>query len=189
MTVLGTLAQRIDRARTAVRRATVVPLLVRAGAAVCGLLAITVAWPVTVLTGRFSVFIAAVAIYPAFAPRGRGATVAAVAAVAGWILDTAWYDAPVALWRVLALATLLYLAHTLTALAAVLPTDAEVDTDVVTGWLLRAGAVTLVSAVLTVLALGLTADLAGGAFLVATLAGLAAAVGATTLLARLLRRS
>ncbi|RZU52122.1 hypothetical protein EV385_3963 [Krasilnikovia cinnamomea] len=186
--MLGTLTQRIERARTTVRRATLVPMLVRAGVAVCGLLAVTVAWPVPVLTGRFAVFIAAVAVYPALAPRGRGATVAAVAAVGGWILDTAWYDARVALWRVLALATLLYLAHTLTALAAVLPTDAEVDTDVVTGWLLRAGAVTLVSAVLTVLALGLTTDLAGGAFLVATLAGLAAAVGLTMLLARLLRR-
>jgi hypothetical protein len=42
--------------------------------------------------------------------------------------------------------------------------------------------------VLTVLALALTAELAGGAFLVATLVGLAAAVAATLLIARLLRR-
>jgi len=48
--------------------------------------------------------------------------------------------------------------------------------------------VVLISAVLTVFVLGLTADLAGDAFLVATLVGLAGAVGATILLARLIRR-
>jgi hypothetical protein len=59
---------------------------------------------------------------------------------------------------------------------------------VVAGWLLRAAAVVLISAVLTVAALGLTTDLAGGAFLLATLLGLAGAVGATVLIARLLQR-
>jgi hypothetical protein len=47
----------------------------------------------------------------------------------------------------------------------------------------------LVSAVLTVVALGLAEELAGPAFVVATLVGLAAAVGATLLLVRLLRRA
>jgi hypothetical protein len=90
---------------------------------------------------------------------------------------------------VLALATLLYLGHTLTALAAVLPSDAVVNLDVVGTWLARALAVVLISAVLTVVALGLTAELAGGAFLLATLVGLAGAVGATMLISRLLRRA
>jgi len=89
---------------------------------------------------------------------------------------------------VLALATCLYLGHTLTALAAVLPYDALVNLDVLTGWLTRAVAVILISAVLTVIALGLSSDLAGGAFLIATLVGLAGAVSATLLLTRLLRR-
>jgi hypothetical protein len=86
------------------------------------------------------------------------------------------------------MATVLYLDHTLTALAAVLPYDAVVNLDVVGGWLARALAVVLVSAVLTVIALALSAELAGGAFLIATLVGLAGAVGATMLIARLLRR-
>jgi hypothetical protein len=43
--------------------------------------------------------------------------------------------------------------------------------------------------VLTIVALGLSAELAGDAFLVATLIGLAGAVGATMLLSRLLRRA
>jgi hypothetical protein len=60
---------------------------------------------------------------------------------------------------------------------------------VVTTWLGRALVVVLISAVLTVVALGLTSALAGGAFVVATLVGLAGAVGATVLLVRLLRRS
>ena len=46
--------------------------------------------------------------------------------VAGWIVDTAGFDARIALWRVLSITTLLYIGHSLTALAAVLPYDAVV---------------------------------------------------------------
>ena len=49
----------------------------------------------------------------------------------------------------------------------------------VTTWLARALVVVLISAVLTVIALGLAAELAGGAFVIATLVGLAGAVAAT----------
>lgn len=187
--MLDSLNDRIERIRRAFTRATLVPLLVRVGIALCFVLAMAVAWPAVLVFGRVGVLLYLLALYPAFAPRGRGATLAIVIAVAGWILDTTWYDERVALWRVLSIATLTYLGHTLAALAAALPYDATVDIDVVTTWLLRAGAVVLVSAVLTVIALGLTAELAGGAFLVATLVGLAAAVGVTLLLARLLRRA
>ena len=180
---------RVARARQTLSRVTMIPSLVRLGIAVAGLFAMSVAWPATLLASQFFLPIAVVAIYPALVPRGRGATLSALVAVAGWLIDTAGYEARVALWRVLALATLLYLGHSLTALAAVLPYDAVVNFDVVANWLARAGAVVLVSAVLTVLALGLTADLAGGAFLIATLVGVAGAVGATILIARLLRRA
>ena len=180
---------RIERARRALSRFTMIPFLVRLGIAMAGLLAMSVAWPPALLAGQFFLPIALVAVYPAVVPRGRGATVTALVAVAGWLVDTTGYEARVALWRVLALATLLYLGHSLTALAAVLPYDAVVHLDVVGAWLARASAVVLVSAVLTVGALGLTADLAGGAFLIATLVGLAGAVGATMLIARLLRRA
>jgi hypothetical protein len=127
-------------------------------------------------------------VYPAVAPRGRGVTFTVLLVVGGWVLDTTWYDARVALWRVLSIATLLYLGHTLAALAAVLPSDAIVNVDVVGGWLGRALLVVLISAVLTVVTLALTAELAGGAFVIATLVGLGAAVGVTLLLGRLLRR-
>ncbi|MFI7598629.1 hypothetical protein [Actinoplanes sp. NPDC049681] len=186
--MLGGVVGRIDRARTAVSRATVMPVLLRGGIGLAFLAAMLVAWPVSLVLSRVVVLLAIVACFPAFAPRGRGVTVTALAVVGGWILDTTWYDARVALWRVLAVATLLYAGHSLAALAAVLPYDAIVNPDVVTSWLVRAGAVILGSAVLTVVALGLTAELAGGAFVLATLVGLAAAVGVTLLLARLLRR-
>jgi hypothetical protein len=182
------LTDRIARARRVAGRATLVPLLVRCGIALSLVLAMIVAWPAEVAGGRFLLPLLAVAGYPAVAPRGRGATVAILVVVAGWIVDTTWFDARVALWRVLSIGTLLYLGHTLTALAATLPYDAVVNLDVVTSWLGRAAAAVLISAVLTVIALGLADELAGGAFVIATLAGLAGAVGATMLLARLLRR-
>ncbi|MGX6602683.1 hypothetical protein ACWKSP_11175 [Micromonosporaceae bacterium Da 78-11] len=183
------ISARIDRTRLALSRATVLPFLVRCAVGLCGLLALSVAWPEQWLGSQYFLLLSLVGIYPAVAPRGRGATVSALVVVAGWLIDTVMFDARVALWRVLAMATLLYLGHTLTALAAVLPFDAIVNLDVVGLWLVRALAVVLVSALLTVFALGLTADLAGGAFLIATLVGLVGAVGATLLISRLLRRA
>lgn len=186
--MLNGIAGRIERARAAVARATLLPLLVRGGIALSFVLGLLVAWPAALTSGRYVLPLLLVGVYPAVAPRGRGVTFAVLAVVGGWILDTTWFDARVALWRVLSIATLLYLGHTLAALAAVLPSDAIVNADVVGGWLGRALLVVLISAVLTVATLGLTAQLAGGAFLIATLVGLAAAVGVTLLLSRLLRR-
>jgi hypothetical protein len=186
--VLGALTERLDRARTTARRATLTPLLVRFAVFLGGLLSLVVAYPSDLVAGRLLAVLVVVAAVPAFAPRGRAATIVAVLVVAGWILDTTWYGEPVVLWRVLALATGMYLGHTLTALAAALPSDATVHLDVVTRWLGRGLAVVLTSAVLTVVVLSLTAQVAGGTFIVATLVGLAAAVAATALLSWLFRR-
>jgi hypothetical protein len=186
--MLDGITRRIERARTAAARATALPLLVRGGIAMSLVLAMLVAWPTAATASRYVVLLALVGVYPAVAPRGRGVTFTVLVVVGGWILDTTWFDARVALWRVLSIAALVYLGHTLAALAAVLPYDAIVNVDVVGGWLGRALLVVLISAVLTVFTLGLTAELAGGAFMIATLVGLAAAVGVTLLLGRLLRR-
>ena len=187
--MLDRINDRIDRGRRAAARATLVPFLVRLGIALALVLATVVAWPAEIGASQYVVPLFLVAIYPAVAPRGRGTTFAILVVVAGWIVDTTWFDARVALWRVLSIATLLYIGHTLAALAAALPYDAFVNLDVVTAWIGRALAVVLISAILTVIALGLASALAGGAFLIATLLGLAGAVGATMLLARLLRRA
>lgn len=187
--MLGGITARVERAQVKIKRATLVPQLVRFGIAFSFVVAMSVAWPAAIVAGRWMVPLFLVAVYPAFAPRGRGTTVAILVVVAGWLADTSYNDNAVVLWRVLAIATLIYLGHTLAALAAVLPTDAAVNAEVPVGWLVRAGAVILVSAVLTVVALGLADTLAGPAFVVATLVGLGAAVGATLLLVRLLRRT
>ena len=144
--MLDGLVARIERGRRAAGRATLLPFLVRGGIALSLVLAMSVGWPAQVAASRYMVLLFVVAIYPALAPRGRGATIAILVVVAGWVLDTTWFDD-------------------------------------------RGALVVLISAVLTVVALGLTSALAGSAFLVATLVGLAGAVGATMLLARLLRRA
>jgi hypothetical protein len=183
------LTRRIDAARTTLSRATTLPIVVRCGIAACTLVALGVAWPPLIFAGRYFPLFLLIALWPATAPRGRAGTVAALVVIGGWLAATVWDDADIALWRVLTIASTLYLGHTLTALAAVLPIDAVVHLDVVGTWLLRALVVVLVSAVLTVIALGLAVQLAGSAFLIATLVGIVGAVTATLLLARLIRRS
>ncbi|WP_430783301.1 hypothetical protein [Actinoplanes sp. G11-F43] len=187
--MLTALTGRIDRWKTAAGRATAVPFVVRCGILLTGLLAFGVAWPIELLSSpRFFLGIILVAFWPVVAPRGRGGSAAALLVIFGWLIDTAGFGSPVTLLRVLALATLLYLAHTLTALAAVLPYDAIVNFDVPGLWLLRSLVVVLISAVVIVLALGLTADLGGDAFELATVVGLVAAATVTMVLSRLAQR-
>ncbi|MEV7624484.1 hypothetical protein [Actinoplanes sp. NPDC089786] len=183
------ITNRLTRMQTAISRATLVPLLVKTGVAATFAGAMIVAWPAAIVFGQFVLPLLLFAIYPAFAPRGRGPTLAVLVVVGGWVAGTTWYDGRVEAWRVIAIGTFLYLGHTLAALAAVLPYDGVVNLDVVVRWLLRAGAAVLISAVLTVIALGLSDALAGSAFVLATVVGLAAATAATLLLARLLRRT
>lgn len=187
--MLDAVNARINRVRTVVSRATATPLLVRCAIAVCGMLAVSVALPVQLLGSQLALLVLVVAVLPACLPRGRSATVLVVLVVGGWILDTTVYGRPVVLWRLLALASLLYFLHTLSALAAALPYDAVVRSDVVAWWVARAFAVVLASAVLTIVVLALTTALAGGALLAATLVGVAAAIALAVLLSRLLRRA
>jgi hypothetical protein len=85
---------------------------------------------------------------------------------------------------VLLLATLLYLVHSLSALAAALPSDAVVAPEVGYRWLARALGVVLAAAVLSTATLAGLAGLAGGRHVAASLAGLALAVALAALLAR-----
>nr|WP_221376717.1 hypothetical protein [Actinoplanes polyasparticus] len=186
--MLAMITRRAGSARRALSRATVLPFLVRCAIGLCGVVAMSVAWPFELFATQYSVPLVAVALYPAFAPRGRGATFAALTVITGWVLDTTFRDSPVVLWRVLAIAAALYLGHSLTALAAVLPYDSVVNIDVPGLWVARALAVILISAVLTVLVLALSAELVGSPFLIATVAGLAGAAAATLLIARLIHR-
>jgi hypothetical protein len=171
-----------------ISRTTLIPLLVRAGIFLTTLAGLALAFPAEVLDGRTLGALTLAALFPAVGPGRVWPTFAALVTVAGWVLASAGFGRPIALWRLLALAGLLYLAHTLCALAALLPHDGVVDPDLVLRWLLRAGAVVLVSAVLGVV-LYAAADLGSGEGLrAATVVGLLVAVGLSALLAWLLRR-
>jgi hypothetical protein len=186
--VRGGLASRVRRVEAMIRRAAPGPLLVRAGIFVTAVAAIVTAYPASVLHSRSALMLVALAAVPAVAPRGQWPTAVALATVAGWLLSTIGYGDPVTLWRLVALAAMLYLSHSLAALAAVLPYDAVVSPDALARWLLRASAVVAASALLALVALVGAAALGGRALLVASLLGVAVAVGVAALLAWLFRR-
>jgi hypothetical protein len=179
---------RVHAIRTVAARATVAPLLVRVGVFLSALLAFTFAYPAEILAGRPLLLLLLAAALPALAPRGAAPTLVVLAAVGGWLLSTTGYGEPIVLWRLVGLAALLYLTHTLAALAAALPYDAVVAPEMVARWVSRALAVVLGSAVLSVLLLFAAGRGGDDPFLVAALAGLAVAVAVAALLAWLLRR-
>lgn len=178
----------IGRVANVVSRATAGPLLVRVGVFAVALAALVVAFPAEMRAGYFTGVLVIQAGVAAILPRSPWVTVAILVAVAGWVISTIWYDDPVELWRLIALASLLYLTHSLAALSALLPYDAYIPAEVTARWLSRALAVVLGSAVLTVLLLSAANQGGDRDLLVAALAGLAVALGATALLAWLLRR-
>ncbi|MFV2019851.1 hypothetical protein [Micromonospora sp. LOL_023] len=179
---------RVASARTTASRATLAPLLVRAALAVVTLLALLLAYPGELGDDRLYLALFAAAGLPAIAPRGHAPTVAILVGVVGWVLATTAYGVPVQLWRLLAVGSLLYLTHSLAALAAALPYDVVLSPDVPVRWLVRVAGVLLASAVLVVLLLAVAGQAAGQPFLLAVLAGLAVGVGAVTLLAALVKR-
>ncbi|HEX5595856.1 MAG TPA: hypothetical protein VFX61_07545 [Micromonosporaceae bacterium] len=178
------LVERLRGIGTALSRFTALPLLVRGGVLLAALSAFLLAYPVEVLTSRAGGLLMFAATLPALRPRGAAPTLAVLLAVAGWLLSVGGYGRPVSLWRLLGLAGVLYLLHSLAALAAALPYDAVVAPEVVAGWVLRALGVVLASAVAAILLLNL-AGTGNDAQLMAALGGLAVAVGVAALLARL----
>lgn len=186
--MIDAVVRRVHALYTMVNRATGIPLLVRCAVFLVALIALVVAYPPAVVGSRAMVGLLLVALLPALTPRRVGATAVALVAVAGWVVATSGYGEPVVLWRLLTLAGALYLTHSLSALAALLPYDAVLAPEVVARWALRAVAVVLVSAVLAVLLLAVPGGPAGRTLLVAALGGLAVAVATAALLGWLQRR-
>ncbi|WDZ86886.1 hypothetical protein [Micromonospora cathayae] len=180
--------RRVEAARYAVRRVTLLPLLVRVGVFLTVLTGFAVAYPMAVWTGQALLALLVTALLPALGPRRYWPTFAALVTVGGWLYATFGQGQSIALWRLLLLTALLYLGHTLCALAALLPYDAVVDPDLVLRWLARAAGVLLVTWVLGVLLL--TVGGVGGdrGMLAVTIGGLAVAVLVSALLGWLLRR-
>ncbi|GLZ57482.1 MULTISPECIES: hypothetical protein [Micromonospora] len=185
---MNPVVERARATRNAVARISVAPLLVRAAIFVIVLAGFALAFPAEVLSGRPILFLAFAALLPAFGPRRLWATFTALVTVGGWLLATDGYGRPVALWRLLAVAALLYLGHTLCALAALLPYDAVVDPELISRWLVRSAAVLLGAAVLGVLLLQVAGTGGGAGYQWVTVLGLLVAVGTAALLGWLLRR-
>ncbi|RQX18059.1 hypothetical protein DDE19_09125 [Micromonospora ureilytica] len=185
---MNAVVERVRAAQYAAARISAAPLLVRATIFVVVFAGFALAFPAEVLSGRPILFLAVAALLPAFGPRRVWATFTALVTVGGWLLATDGYGRPVALWRLLAVAALLYLGHTLCALAALLPYDAVVDPELITRWLLRSGAVLLGAAVLGVVLLQAAGTGGGAGHQWVTVLGLLVAVGTAALLGWLLRR-
>lgn len=181
------LVDRYRRLVGRVRRITAVPLLVRLGLFAAGVLALLVALPIAYLDPRAVAVLAVLALLPAMRPGSSLPTVVSVAAIGLYLVATTGYGEPITVWRVLALACLLYAVHSLAALAACLPHDAQIRTEVVTGWVIRLLGVVCGSAAVLVLALAAVGRLTLGGYAAFAVGGLAAAVGATWLLARISR--
>jgi hypothetical protein len=177
----------VQRIRDAVGRVTPGPLLVRAGIFLTALGALLTASPAAVVGSRYLVGLVLLAALPMISPRGRAATYVALITVAGWLLATMGFEEPVTLLRLFGITAMLYLMHSLTALAAVLPHDAVTAPDVLSRWVGRALLVLAASAV-PALAVVVIADAARGAYLLASVLGLVAAVTIAGLLAHLQRR-
>ena len=177
----------VQRIRTTVERCTPGPLLVRAGIFVTALGALLTGYPAALVASRLVLGLVLLAAVPMIAPRGRSATFVALVAVCGWLYATMAYEEPVTLFRLFGIAGLLYLMHSLAALAAVLPHDAVVAPEVLVRWIGRALLVVAVSAV-PALVVVIIADPLRGAYLLASLVGLVVAVTIAGLLAHLERR-
>jgi hypothetical protein len=186
--MISSIADRVRGIQTAVGRTALAPLLVRGGIFLSALIAFAVAYPARLLLGRPLGLLVIVALLPAVAPRRFWPTLTVLVGVGGWLLSTSWYGEPVVLWRLLALATFLYLTHSLCALAAFLPYDAAVAPEALSQWVARALAVALGAAVLAVLLIGIAQRGGDRTFLAAAVGGLAVAVAACALLAWLIRR-
>ena len=180
---------RLGRIRRAAGRATVGPLVARTGVFAAATGALLTAYPLD-LIGPAALLLGPVALLAAAAPGSRMVTFAALVAVAGWLLTTsaAPAGAPVPVWRLLALAALLYVMHSLAALAAGLPYHAVTAPEVLAGWLLRAVGVAAGAAALGAVLLAAVTAMDARPLLAASLTGLVVAVSVAALLTFLPRR-
>jgi hypothetical protein len=182
--VRGGLTDRFARLGSVLARATAVPLLVRGVVWFAGAAAVLLALPADTLASGSAWLLFGLVLVPAALPRTPAVTVVILVPVVGWVVSAGGYGQPEWLLRLVGLASALYLQHTAAALAAHLPYDAIVSPDAVLRWFARSGLVLLGTAVVAVYAL-VAADLIGDrATLVATVVGLAVAVGVAALLVR-----
>ncbi|GAA4248464.1 hypothetical protein [Dactylosporangium darangshiense] len=176
---------RINRVRDTADRAAAGPLLVRLFVVVFAALSLALAFPAELLHNVVAIGLAGFfALLPGVFPRTRLVGLTIFLCVFGWLLATFLYGEKSSVVGLIGLSTAMYLMHSLAALAAVLPYDAVLSPGVLSGWLLRAGAVVAVSAIVSVALMLVVKLTVGPVFLVASLVGVLAAGGLAYVIAR-----
>ncbi len=170
------------------QRVRVGPALVRTTAVAAGTAALLVPMPPPLMSGAMVAFAVVVATLAAALPRSTLVTVLEVVSVVEWVAHSLLYGYAVSLAQLIALTAVLYLHHTTSALAAVLPIDAVSAPTVLLGWLGRTLAVVVLSVVLGLLALSIPRLVGGAPSLWAPLLGLATAIGVAFVIAYELHR-
>ncbi|MEU0554676.1 hypothetical protein [Dactylosporangium sp. NPDC006015] len=179
------LLTRLGRLKDMLERAAAGPLLVRFAVFLLTLVAALVAFPAEVILSPLALLMAAVlAALPALFPRTRLVGLAILLCAFGWLLNTYTYGQKITIPRLIALATVLYLTHSLSALAAALPYDAIVSPGIIVAWLLRATAIVSASAIVSVMLLAVVKAVIGPVFLLASLVGVLAAAALAWLITR-----
>jgi hypothetical protein len=172
-----------------VSRITPATLLVRGVTFLFTTLALLMAIPSFLFSPRLVLVCAVAAAVVALAPGSRIVTVVLVGAAVGW--GAAWTGrlAEISPWELVAFGSLLYLAHSSAALAALIPFDAVVAPEVLVRWYVRALAIVAASAAIAlVLLVGVSAASGFRGAAVASLAGLAAAVALIVMGVRMARQ-
>lgn len=163
----------VSRWATTIGRSTPGPVTVRVGVAVAALGGFAAGSGPDAPHSSAVLVLVLLGLMPAVLPRGPWPT-AAIAAIVGWYLLETSTLGHIDGWRPVAVAACVYLVHTGSALAAVLPYDAVVGAGVLGPWALRAGVVILLTAVFAVVELTVPRLVGSGHHLLgATLAGLA----------------
>lgn len=179
------LLARAGRLKDMLERAAAGPLLIRFAVFVLTVAAALLAFPAEVILRPVALLsAAALSTLPALFPRTRLVGLAILLCAFGWLLGTYAYGQVITVPRLIGLATVLYLTHSLAALAAAMPYDAIVSPGVIVGWLLRAIGIVSASAIVSVILLAAVKLVIGPVFLVASLVGVLAAATLAWLITR-----
>jgi len=170
-----------------ISRTTPVPLILRVIVFLSALLALWLAAPAQASTPRLILLMAFLAALPGLFPGTRVVDFVMVSVLIGWVATTLAVGEPAEPLRVFGIATALYVSHSAAALAAVVPYDAVVDTQVPLRWAARCGLVIMGGGLVTAAVVVIARSVVPGRSVLVLLAGLGVAIGTVAMLSR--RRS
>lgn len=167
-----------------IARVTPVPLTLRVVVFLSILLGLWLAAPAPLSTPRFLLFMAFLAALPGLFPGTRAVDLVMLCVIVGWVLTTLVGGEPGEPWRVFGIAVALYVSHSAAALAAVVPYDAVVDTQVPLRWAARCCLVIAGAGLLTAGIVVVARTVTPGSSILVLLVGLAVAIGTVAVLSR-----